>query len=83
MRAPQKSAADSVHVSPHDVELAVRVPGFRRVGGLSLGEFVTLQVPLTQSDSTALRVDGANSPSASFTHSLLRKGALGARSLTP
>jgi hypothetical protein len=54
----QLSAAGGVHVAPSDVELAVRVPGFRRVGGLSLGEFVTLQVPLIQSDSSALRVDG-------------------------
>jgi hypothetical protein len=54
----QLEPSTAVHVSHHDVELGVRVPGFKRVGGLSLSELATLQFPLVQANPADAKVDG-------------------------
>jgi hypothetical protein len=46
------------HVSRHDVEVSLRLPGFAPVTGLSLADLATLQLPLQQLDAGAGRAEG-------------------------
>ena len=52
----------ALHVSHHDVELAVRIPGFKRVGGLLLSELATLQIPLVQAELADAKVTSTPPP---------------------